>query len=166
MSGILKIEVTESADSLYQKLQTTSNAIQRSKLQILWWLKTEKVKSVGQLSDWSGYHRTTISRWLSCYRQQGLAVMLELKHSSGRPSVMPPEVKERLKAELAKESGFGSYQEIQAWLARECGLELEYKTVHKIVRYDLKAKLKRPRPVSVKQTPGAVETFKKTLLKN
>ena len=166
MSGILKIEILESADSLYQKLQHSSHAIQRSKLQILWWLKTEKVNSVGELSAWSGYHRNTISKWLSCYRQQGLQALLELKRSSGRPSVMPKEVKEKLQRALEQEEGFSSYLEIQAWLATECGLKLEYKTVHKIVRYDLKAKLKRPRPVSVKQAPGAVETFKKTLLRH
>lgn len=166
MSGILKIDIHESVDTLYQQLQVTSHAIQRSKLQILWWLKTEKVTTVGELSEWSGYHRNTISRWLSLYRKQGLSAMLALKRSSGRPSVMPQRVKARLQAELEKERGFRSYGEIQAWLASECGLELEYKTVHKIVRYDLKAKLKRPRPVSVKQEAGAVETFKKTSLKS
>lgn len=162
MAGILKIEILESADSLYQQLQSASNIIQRSKLQMLWWLKTQKVNSVSELSALSGYHRNTLSRWLSCYRQQGLSAMLSIKRSSGRPSVMPEEVRTRLQTELAKEEGFSSYQEIQGWLATECQLELEYKTVHKIVRYDLKAKLKRPRPVSVKQAPGAVETFKKT----
>lgn len=162
MAGILKIEILESADDLYQQLQKASHTIQRSKLQILWWLKTNKVHSVAQLSEWSGYHRTCISRWLSCYRRQGLSTMLAIKRSSGRPSVMPTKIKEKLQDKLNTETGFSSYKEIQAWLATEHGLNLEYKTVHKIVRYDLKAKLKRPRPVSVKQAAGAVETFKKT----
>ncbi|WP_205369776.1 hypothetical protein [Thermoleptolyngbya sp. PKUAC-SCTB121] len=38
-----------------------------------------------------------------------------------------------------------------------------YKTVHKTVRYRLKAKLKVPRPVSKKQTPGACESVQQTL---
>ncbi len=162
MAGVLKITIRESADTLYQKLQKASHTIQRSKLQILWWLKTEKVKSVAQISEWSGYHRTTVSRWLSSYRQQGLEAMLEIKDKSGRPSVMPEAVKERLRAELKKEEGFSSYKQIQEWLASECDLALEYKTVFKIVRYDLKAKLKRPRPVSVKQASAVIEKYKKT----
>lgn len=102
MSGVLKIEVMESPELLYQKLQSTSNAAQRSKLQVLWWLKTGKVKTVNALAEWSGHHRITISRWLSQYRQQGLEAMLELKHRSGRPSVMPEAVKDKLMKELAK----------------------------------------------------------------
>lgn len=163
MVGVLKIEVVESVDNLREKLQKVSDPVQRSKIQILWWLKTNKVKSVAELSAWSGYHRTSISRWLSCYRREGLSGMLVIKRSSGRPSVMPEEVKDKLVSKLNTEEGFSSYKEIQAWLAKECDLNLAYKTVHKIVRYDLKAKLKRPRPVSVKQEKGAVETFKKTL---
>ncbi|MBW4651591.1 MAG: hypothetical protein KME20_00780 [Kaiparowitsia implicata GSE-PSE-MK54-09C] len=41
--------------------------------------------------------------------------------------------------------------------------QVPYKTVHKTVRYGLKAQLKVPRPVSEKQTPGAVESFQQTL---
>lgn len=163
MAGVLKIEIVESANNLHQKLQEATRPVQRSKIQILWWLKTNKAKSVTELSEWSGYHRTCISRWLSRYRREGLSAMLAIKKSTGRPSVMTREIKNKLVSKLNTEEGFSSYKEIQVWLAKECQLNLEYKTVHKIVRYDLKAKLKRPRPVSVKQEKGAVETFKKTL---
>ena len=42
-------------------------------------------------------------------------------------------------------------------------MEVEYNTVHRIVRYELNAKLKVPRPRHHKQAPGAVEQFKKKL---
>ncbi len=38
---------------------------------------------------------------------------------------------------------------------------MSYKGVHQVVRYGLKAKLKVPRPVHVKQEAGATEEFKK-----
>ena len=53
---------------------------------------------------------------------------------------------EALKDRLAEPEGFGSYKEVQQWLAAEQGLELCYSTVHGIVRYGLGAKPKAPRP--------------------
>jgi hypothetical protein len=54
---------------------------------------------------------------------------------------------------LATPSGFASYVALQQWLREEYGLEVSYKTLHGIVRYQLKAKLKRPRPRHAKKTP-------------
>ena len=59
---------------------------------------------------------------------------------------------ERLKERLAEPGGFGSYTEIQQWLAEEQGIELPYSTVHGIVRYELGAKPKAPRPSHPKKT--------------
>ena len=39
------------------------------------------------------------------------------------------------------------------WLNQKFGVELADKSVHKIVRYKLKAKLKTPRPQSQKTKP-------------
>ena len=41
---------------------------------------------------------------------------------------------------------------------------MSYTGVHQLVRYKLKAKLKVPRPVHVKQEAGIVENFKKNLV--
>ncbi len=49
-----------------------------------------------------------------------------------------------LKERLSEPEGFGSYKEIQQWLAEEHGVELCYSTVHGIVRYELEAKPKAP----------------------
>ncbi len=80
----------------------------------------------------------------------------------GAARVIPPEVMERLKVLLAEPIGFLSYKAIWQWLRQECQVEVEYKTVYRIVRYELNAKLKVPRPRHYKQAPGAVEQFKKT----
>ncbi len=164
MVGVLKIKVKESAEELRKKLQTATKAGQRGKIQILWWIKTGKAKTVQELSDWSGYHYKTVSKWLCNYRQEGLKEILKEGVKRGRKSLMPEEIRAALKEKLKQEEeGFRSYLEIQEWLKSEHGLELKYKTVHKIVRYDLKGKLKRPRPVSSKQNPEDVKTLKKTM---
>ena len=40
---------------------------------------------------------------------------------------------------------------------------MSYPTIHRIVRYELRSKLKTPRPVHEKQAPGVVEAFKRFL---
>ena len=42
-------------------------------------------------------------------------------------------------------------------------LEINYSTIYKIVRYELKSKLKTPRPTHEKQAVGVVEAFQKFL---
>lgn len=163
MSGILKIDITESAEELKAVLNQQHRATQRSQVQVLWWLKTGRATSVEQLAEISGYHRTTISRWLSRYRQSGLDSLVHVAPRSGRPRAITGDVLAALEWELQDPDGFRSYGEVQQWLAAVYGQQVPYKTVHKTVRYRLKAKLKVPRPVSEKQTPGAVESFQQTL---
>ena len=163
MAGVLKLDIVEPAETLKALLDDQQSAQQRSKVQVLWWLKTAQAKQVKHLSQLSGYHRTTISGWLSQYRQGGLSQLLAVRRSSGRPRAIAGEMRVALSRALAEPEGFESYQEVQYWLAAVHGLKLPYKTVHKTVRYGLKAKLKRSRPVSEKQQPGAVEAFEETL---
>ena len=162
MAGVVKIEVAESADQLKEMLEKQGNATRRSKIQLLWWLKTAQANQINQLAQLSGYHRTTVSRWLSKYRQGGLDALLEVRPKTGRPTAITGKILQKLERELQKREGFSSYKEVQRWLHAVCGVQVPYKTVHKTVRYYLKGKLKHPRPVSEKQYPVAVEAFKKT----
>lgn len=68
---------------------------------------------------------------------------------------------ERLKQRLQDPKGFHSYGQIQQWLVTELGLDIAYKTVYQLVRYQLKAKLKVPRTQSLKQHPESQSHFKK-----
>jgi transposase len=163
MSGVLKIDIAETSEELKAVLDRQQRASQRSKVQVLWWLKTGQATSVDQLAQLSGCHRTTVSRWLSQYRQSGLEALVAVASRSGRPRAIRGEILASLKQELQEPEGFKSYGEVQQWLAAVHGQQVPYKTVHKTVRYGLKAKLKVPRPVSEKQTPGACESFKQTL---
>ena len=163
MSGVLKIDITESAEELKAMLEQQQRVSQHRKVQVLWWLKTGQATSVAQLAKLSGCHRTTVSRWLSQYRQSGLESLVKIAIISGRPQAITGEVLAALKRELQEPEGFSSYGEVQQWLAAVQGQSVPYKTVHKTVRYRLKAKLKVPRPVSEKQSPGACESFEQTL---
>ena len=78
--------------------------------------------------------------------------MLKLGSSPGRTRVIPNWAVESLKKQLKEpEMGFVSYKQIQQWLNTVLGIEVQYATVHNLVRYQLKAKLKVQRPRNHKQ---------------
>lgn len=142
------------------KQQKTAFAL--SRLQALYLLKTQQVETVQHLAVVLGKSRVTVQRWLRRYRERGLNGLLEHHLSTSRPKIIPQPVRERLKIELSDPEGFGSYEEVQTWLKASEGINASYKVVHNTVRYQLKAKLKVPRPVSTIQSVSAKENFKKT----
>lgn len=85
----------------------------------------------------------------------GLTALLTYKEAgapAGQKS-LPAAVCTQLQARLATASGLASYGAIQQWLREACALEVPYQTLYGIVHYQLKAKLKRPRPSHAKKTP-------------
>ena len=97
--------------------------------------------SVCAIAKILGKHRSTVQRWLAHYRETGIERMLEFGVSPGRTRVIPSWAVESLNKRLE---------------------EAEYGTVHHLVRYELKAKLKVPRPRNRKQDKQKLEAFKKT----
>jgi transposase len=133
------------------------------RVQTLYLLKIQQVETVEHLALIIGSSRSTVQRWLSQYRSGGLAKMLEVRKSPGKKSLIPQWAVERLKAELSEPEGFTSYKEVKIWLEAVLDIKVKYDVVHHLVYDQLKAKLKVPRPVSVKQAQGAIEAFKKKL---
>lgn len=162
MARPFNIEIAESVEYLEKSLDKARTVSQKEKLQILYWLKCGQVKQHQELAQRLERNPSTISRWLQKYRQGGLNALLEVKTSPGQPCKIDGEMLERLQERLAQPQGFKTYIEIEQWLQSEFGKTVKYKTVHKTVRYRLKAKLKVPRPQSFKQDPQAGTTFKKT----
>ena len=151
MTGKLKIEISESIETLSTLLKQEKNLKRKERIQALYWIKSNLVKTIANLAALSGKHRTTVSRWLSSYREGGLQKMLDIYTSSGRKPEIPPEIQQVLINELTEKEGFSSYKEIQIWLYTVHDLDVSYKVVHDTVRYRLKAKLKVPRRSNTKK---------------
>jgi transposase len=98
-------------------------------------------------------HRHTIQTWLKLYEEGGLGALLTIRKAPGKPPSVSPRVLGKLQARLVDVHGFGSYGEVQQYLARTHKVTLAYSTVHKLVRYKLKAKLKAPRRSHPKKSP-------------
>jgi transposase len=146
--------ITEDLETLEDRLRHERDPKRKPRLHLLVLLKSGQVTSRGQAAAHLALHRNTVATWLRRYRDGGLEALLTYKEA-GAPTgqkTLPPAVFEQLQARLATSSGFASYVELQQWLRVEFGLEVPYTTLHGIVRYQLKAKLKRPRPSHGKKT--------------
>ena len=161
MSRVLKIEISETVEELKSLLNSTESQKVKERIQTLYWLKSEQIRSENAIANLTGKHRTTVSRWLRSYRVGGINALLTKGKSSGRTRKLNPEIEASLKQELQDPEGFSSYKEIQRWLRVVHDVEMSYTGVHQLVRYRLKAKLKVPRPVHIKQEKGIAEDFKK-----
>jgi transposase len=146
--------ITEELETLRDRLRRERAPTRKDRLHLLVLLKSGQVTSRGQAAAHLAVHRNTVGTWLRRYRTGGLEALLTYKEAgapSGQKS-LPPAVFAQLQARLATMSGFASYVELQQWLREEFGLEVPYPTLHGIVRYQLQAKLKRPRPSHAKKT--------------
>lgn len=158
-----QVTVSESLEQLEKSLHHARSVSQKERLQMLVWLKRKEVSSRGELAERCNRDKATITRWLSRYRQGGLSALLAKQTAPGATRKIQGEALEKLKARLAQPEGFHSYIEIQQWLEQNCQLNVEYGTVYRVVRYELKAKLKVPRPRARQQDPKARNAFQKKL---
>jgi transposase len=147
--------ITEELETLEERLRRERDSKRKIRLHLLVLLKSGQITSRGQAATHLALHRNTVATWLRSYQDGGLAALLTYKEA-GAPAgqkTLPPAVFAQLQARLATSSGFASYVELQQWLREEFGVEVPYTTLHGIVHYQLKAKLKRPRPRHTKKTP-------------
>ena len=143
MSGVVKIEITESAETLKELLKNAHTPQEKERIQTIYWLETETVKTVKEIAVMLGRNRVTIQKWLRKYRTGGINLLLKSKkNKGGRPRSIPADAIEKLKEELKNPEGFQSYSEIQLWLRTCFDIDVAYRTVHELVRYELKACIK------------------------
>lgn len=71
MSGVVKISITESAETLKTLLAQQRTATSKERVQALYLLKTKQVETVQHLSVVLGRNRVTVQKWLSRYRKGG-----------------------------------------------------------------------------------------------
>lgn len=144
---MIKLEITETTTELKELLRANEHIELRERIQVIYWIKSEQIKTIEEIASLLGKHRTTISRWLTIYRNRGMKALLIKEKSSGRNKIITPLIEESLRQKLKDKDNFSSYKEIQIWLEEKHGLEMSYSTVHQLIRYRLKEKLKVSRNV-------------------
>ena len=145
--------ITEDLTTLADHLRRERDPKLKPRLHLLVLLKSGQVTSRDRAATHLALHRNTVAAWLRRYRDGGLDALLTYKEAGAPPGqkTLPAAVFAQLKSRLATPTGFASYLEVQQWLRDEFALAVPYKTLHGIVHYQLKAKLKRPRPSHAKK---------------
>jgi transposase len=146
--------VTESVEELERLLRAERDAQVRRRIHLLLLIRSGQVRTRTQAARHLAVHRNSIYTWLQVYKSGGLESLLRIQQGSPKAEqkTLSESVFEALLMRLAKGGFPGGYLQVQRWLKDEFELEIPYKTVHGIIYYRLKAKLKRARPSHQKKT--------------
>ena len=156
MSNRTRPIIQEDYQTLQELHRKERDADNKQRLQMLVLFRSQQAPRRIDVATQLGVHRQTITCWLSLYEQGGIEDLLQ-HHPPGRKPgqrLLPQAVFDALKRRLDSPEGFASYLELQQWLHTEYGLAVNYKSLHALVRYRLKAKLKVPRPEHPKKNRG------------
>lgn len=147
--------IAESQEELEGLLKTNRNAQVHRRLHLLLLIRTDAVRTRTDAARHLRVHRNSIRNWLELYKEGGMEGLLRI--GQGAPPAeqksLPGEVLKALQDRLDANGFSNGYVEVRSWLKQTFELDVPYKTVHGLVRYRLKAKLKRARPRHVKKTP-------------
>jgi transposase len=142
MSGISKIRIRESVETLKILLNEQKSSDSFQKVQVLYLLQTQQVKRITEVAQIVGRHRVTIQGWLRCYELEGIEGLLQEKIGGGRKSIINEDMIQKLREKLEETSEFNGYKDIQTWLSQEFQLDVSYDVVYYLVRKKLKINLK------------------------
>ena len=156
-------EIQESVFELKQLLKAERKPRRRERLQMLYLFRTGQAKTRKSAAQMLSVHRITVSSWLDAYERGGLGRLLHMKTKPNHQSSLPLHVLHTLKRKLRRRRGFDSYKSIQRWLQKRYSLCIPYSTIHGIVRYGLKAKLKVGRKSHVKKNEKEGVAFKENI---
>jgi transposase len=134
-----------------KRLLTAETDVQKhQRLPALYRLQTQQARTRQQVAQRLGVHRHTVRRWLAAYARGGIPQLLTIAKAPGKSPLLSEAAQQALRERLAQPQGFASYKAIWQGLRQEYHVPIAYKTVHKLVRYRLHAKLKGPRKAHIK----------------
>lgn len=135
-------EVAENATELKNLMNAEKNAQRRTKIQVLYLLKSSNRPNISNIALIVGRNRGTIHRWLKKYQREGLYNLLDNSghKRSGRKRSIPDSIALQIKDNI---QCFNDYKDIQIWLHEEHSLEVSYDVVRELLCYRLKLKLNK-----------------------
>jgi hypothetical protein len=98
-----------------------------------------------------GVHRNTTGHGRARYEAGGLAALLSRHVPAGKPLSLPPDGLAGLERALRQPAGFASSEAVRQWVRQTYHPDVNDYTFDTIVRTELKAKRKGPRPSHTKK---------------
>lgn len=154
-----KVEWQETAEALYELYQAETSLKKRQRLQFLWLVC--KGSSVQESAQIAGLSERSGQRYLSWYRQGGLAEVMGRKHGGHAPR--PGYLTEDQKVALSEKSKKGQLKTVWdaiKWVKDEYDVEYSYEGMRGVLKR-LRLNKKVPRPQHEKSDEKAQAAWKK-----
>jgi transposase len=139
--------ITESPAALLRRMQDEPDSKKRPRLHALYLVASGQARHRQDVAAALGVHRHSVAAWCAAYAAGGIEQAL--RYDVPRPTRvrrMTETALTALQEQLRTPTGFASYGHIRAWLAEQHQVHLSYSSVYALVRGELRAKPKRPRP--------------------
>jgi transposase len=164
MRQILAISVKEKLSEL--RLLQKQYPGKHKAIQMLILLRQKGLLSKEDLATMTGASTQSIHVWRTKYRNGGVEALLQENRGGHKKAAITNKVHQTLSKRLNNpKEGFRSFIEIQQWLEKEFGIEMEYHAVNKYVKRKFGARLKVSRKSHVRKSPAAEAVFKKPVRK-
>jgi transposase len=139
--------VTESAAERLRRMKSEPDLKKRQRLHALYLVASGQARHRKDVAQTLGVHRHSVAAWFAAYAAGGIeqALRYDVPHPT-RVRRMTETALTALKEQLRTPAGFASYDHIRTWLAEQHQVQLSYSSVYALVRGELRAKPKRPRP--------------------
>ena len=157
----IEVQVKESVKELkaLQKKYPSSY----SRLQMLILVKEGEIVSKDGLAQALNVSNKSVHTWRTKYMQGGIEALLEDKRG-GKQGQITEQVHQKLSERLNNSrEGFKSFIEIQQWLKKNFGIQMDYHAVNKYIKRKFGARPKVARKSHVNKDAAAEAVFKKTI---
>ena len=86
MAGVTKVKIKESAEELHELLRKQKTALAKERIQALYLLIIEQVKTIKDLAVVLGRGTATVQRWLKAYTESGINILVQV--GANKPSIV------------------------------------------------------------------------------
>ena len=158
-----EFSIKESTEELESYKPKVSGYKSSQRLNALILIKTKKGKTLLSTAEQFGVHSRTLDRWIKRYNKEGIGKYLSKEKRSKQSKIIAPEIHKELEEKLhSSVNPFSGYVEVQEWLLKEHGVDIEYQWLWKYMKTKLNSVLKVPRKSNIKKEEGAEASFFKT----
>ncbi len=168
MSSPKQFSIKETLPEL-RKIQKNSIPMIANRIRALIEFKKHEDVGIGKraVADIIGVNHNSVQTWRNLYIHGGIKALMGYTKHEGRPSIITEQEHKQIEAKLKDpQNGLRGYVELQAWVEKEFKKPIKYNTLLKYSMREFGSKVKVARKSHIKKDAQAVESFKKTSVKN
>lgn len=160
MKNPIPFNINESLSGLKTLRLKQSTLAKQKRIDCLIHIKTCKFETRQELANYLGVHIRTQERWLTKYREQGIASLLTDEPKNRTSKIITPQIHGALGAKVSSyDSPFLGYWDAQQWVEDTFNVKIKYHWLRKYLITHFKTKLKSPRKSHYKKDGQAIEAF-------